>query len=318
MSTASPVPETRGLDGDDARRTLESCGRWKLVRDAFLRMRVADGFSHARSMAWVTAMVLVEAIISAVGLATALGSGYVSNVIVRTMHAVAPGPAGDFLTDAVTQAHRAGATHRYGGLAFGLIAALISGSTWFGQFERGMNRIYGVEQDRPTVRKYGLALLFTVSVGLLVSIAFVALALGQSFGDSLHNDAASTTWAVVRWPLGLLVLTLAITLLLRWSPRPRQPNLSWLTFGATVSVALWTLSTVGLGLFFTLSTSFGRTYGPLAGVIALLLWSLLSSISMLFGGALAAQLEAIRAGASKPQDSSKIEHSEPAFASAAR
>src|SRR5581483_491735 len=97
-----------------------------------------------------------------------------------------------------------------------------------------------------------------------------------------------------------------------------QPNLSWLAFGATVSVFLWTLSTVGLGLFFTLSTSFGRTYGPLAGVIALLLWALLSSISMLFGGAVAAQLEAIRAGASTPQDEEKVEHSEPELARAAR
>jgi YihY family inner membrane protein len=293
---------------------LESCGRWNLVRDAFVRLRVADGFSHARSMAWVTAMVFVEAIISVVGLATALGSGYVTNVIVRTLHAIAPGPAGDFLTDAVSQAHRAGATHRYAGLVFGVIATLISGSTFFGQFERGMNRIYGIEQDRPTLHKYGQALLFTVSVGVLASMAFVALAVGQSLGDALQNDAASTAWAIVRWPLGLAGLTLATTLLLRWSPRRRQPDFTWLAFGATVSVTLWTLSTVGLGLFFSLSTSFGRTYGPLAGVIALLLWAFFSSVSMLFGGAIAAQLEAIRAGAGTPQDPEKLEHSEPALA----
>ncbi len=318
MSTASPVPETVELTGDDAGATLRHCGRWRLVRDAFVRLRVADGFSHARSMAWVTSLLLVEAIISLVGLAVALGSGQVSKVIVRTLHAVTPGPAGDFLTDAVTQANRAGATHRYAGLAFGLVAALVSGSTLFGQCERGFNRIYGIEQDRPTLQKYGRALLITVSVGVLVSAAFVALALGQSLGDSLKNDAASTAWAVVRWPLGLVFLTLGTTLLLRWSPRRRQPELSWLAFGATVSVAMWTLSTVILGLFFTLSSSFGKTYGPLAGVIALMLWAFFSSVSMLSGGAIAAQLEAVRAGASKPQDTAKVEHSEPALTGALR
>ena len=63
-----------------------------------------------------------------------------------------------------------------------------------------------------------------------------------------------------------------------------------------------------------LSKSFGQTYGPLAGMVALLLWALLSAVAVLFGGAVAAQLEAVRAGARKPQDAEKVEHSEPTSA----
>ena len=48
-----------------------------------------------------------------------------------------------------------------------------------------------------------------------------------------------------------------------------QPAWSWLAFGSTVSVVLWSLVTLGLGLFFRVSTSFGETYGPLAGIVAL-------------------------------------------------
>ena len=94
----------------------------------------------------------------------------------------------------------------------------------------------------------------------------------------------------------------AIALLFRWSPRRHQPAWSWLAFGSTVSVLLWSLVTLGLGLFFQSSTTFSRTYGPLAGMIAILLWALLSSIAVLFGAALAAQLEAVRAGVSSPRD----------------
>jgi YihY family inner membrane protein len=311
MSTATPVPETRDLEGDDARRTLHSCGRLQLVRDAFVRLRAADGFSHARSLAFMSALVLVEAIISLVGLATALGSSEVSKVIVRTLKAAAPGPAGQFLTETVTQAHRAGVTHRYAGLVFGLVAALISGSTWFGQVERGFNRLYGVEQDRPTVQKYGLAFLLTLSVGALTSVAFAALAFGRTIGESLHNDALSEAWSILRWPLGLAVLTLAVTLLLRISPRRRQPHLSWLAFGATVTVLLWAVFTIALGAFFSWSSSFGDTYGPLAGLLALLIWALLSAIAILLGGAVAAQLEAIRRGVEEPKDEEKVARSEP-------
>ena len=69
--------------------------------------------------------------------------------------------------------------------------------------------------------------------------------------------------------------------------------------------------TAGLSVLFSLNASFGQVYGPLAGIVALLLWSLLSAVAVLFGGAVAAQLEAIRAGARTPQDTVKVEHSEP-------
>ena len=56
----------------------------------------------------------------------------------------------------------------------------------------------------------------------------------------------------------------------------------------------------GLATYVTLSGSFSSTYGPLAGVFALLLWSLLSSIALFYGTALCAQLEAVRSGHPKP------------------
>ena len=99
----------------------------------------------------------------------------------------------------------------------------------------------------------------------------------------------------------------AIALLFRWSPNRHQPAWSWLAFGSTVSVLLWSLATLGLGLFFQASTTFSTTYGPLAGMIALLMWALLSSIAILFGAAIAVQLEAVRAGAAAPKDERKVE-----------
>ena len=105
MSTATPVPETWGLSGDDARKTLRNTGRLQLARDAFDRLRAADGFSHARSLAYAISLVLVQAIIALVGLAVALGNTEATDLIVRTLKAAAPGPAGDLLTATVAQAH---------------------------------------------------------------------------------------------------------------------------------------------------------------------------------------------------------------------
>ena len=65
------------------------------------RLRVADGFSHARSLAYCVSLVLVQAIIALVGSAAALGKTGTSEMIVRSLHAAVPGPAGELLTSAV-------------------------------------------------------------------------------------------------------------------------------------------------------------------------------------------------------------------------
>jgi YihY family inner membrane protein len=311
VSTATPVPETRDLDGDDAWRTLRSCRKGELFKDAFIRLRVADGFSHARSLAYAAALVFVQAIIAIVGLASASGRGGFSSFVVRTLKAAVPGPGGDLLTQTVVQAHHAGVSHRYAGLAFGLLGTLVTGSTLLGQLERGLNRIYGVEQDRPTVQKYSLALLLTLTSGVLVIVSFALIAFGHTIGDSIHNAAVNHIWGDMRWPGAIVLAAVAMTLLFRWSPRRRQPALSWLAFGSVVATFLWLVVTAGLGVFFSASKSFGQTYGPLAGIVALLLWSLLSAVAVLYGGAVTAQLEAVRAGVREPQDQEKVDHSAP-------
>jgi YihY family inner membrane protein len=306
MSTASRVPETWELDGEDARETLARVGLRGLLRDAFMRLRLADGFSHARSLAFATSLVLVQGLIALVGFATVVSSDGMVRSIVRTIRSAVPGPASRVLTDAVSQAYRNGASSRWLPLVLGTIGALISGATLFGQLERGLNRIYGVEQDRPTLRKYGLALLLTVTAGLCSAAAFVAFAFGPEIG-SLMGRQARTVWDIVRWPLALALIVGAVALLFRWSPRRRQPAWSWLSYGSAIAVLLWSASTLALGIMFRVTSSFGDTYGPLAGIVALQIWTLLSSVSILYGGAFAAQLEAVRAGERSLQEPDKID-----------
>jgi YihY family inner membrane protein len=306
MSTAARVPETFELTGDDARETLAHTGRWRLLRDSFVRLRAADGFSHSRSIAYLGSLVLVECTIALVGLAAAAGQQGVGSVINRTFHGIFPGPAGRVLTTSVHQAEAAGASGQTAGIAFGLIGGLIVATTLFGQMERGLNRLYGVEQDRPSVAKYGLAFLLALSVGALTAGAFVALAVGRPFGNAL-DGTERTLWAALRWPIGIAFVALAMALLFKVCPRRHQPGFSWLAFGAAVSVIGWAAVTAALGAFFSLSSSFGRTYGPLAGIVALLIWSLLSATAILFGGAVAAQLEAVRSSRPGPRDPAKVD-----------
>jgi YihY family inner membrane protein len=298
MSTAAKVPETWELTGDDARETLLEIGRWQLLKDSFVRLRAADGFSHARSLAFVTSLVLVQGLIALVGLAAVLDLR-IGREIIAAIDAAIPGPASQLLTDAVAQAREVGSQGRYLALFLGLVGTLITGTTAMGQIERGFNRIYGIERDRPTVEKYGRAFVLAVCAGTGLACAFLLFAFGRQ--SDATQGFLQATWPYLRWPLGLLVAILALAALLQWSPRRRQPAWSWLMFGAVVCVAGWVLVTLALGAALSLSSSFGDTYGPLAGLVALQLWTLLSAIAIFFGAAVGAQLEAVRAGAPMPR-----------------
>jgi YihY family inner membrane protein len=320
MSTAAKVPETWELTGDQARKTLLDTGRWQLLKDSFVRLRAADGFSHSRSLAFVTSLVLVQGLIALVGFATAFDEVRMSREIVAAIQSAIPKPAGRLLTDAVDQARGVGAEDKFVPLLLGLIGTLVTGATAMGQIERGFNRIYGIERDRPTIEKYGRALVLAVGAGSCLAGAFLVFAFGRQ--SEVTEGFLRATWPYLRWPLALVIATLALTAMLRWSPYRRQPGWSWLGFGAALCVAGWVLVTVLLGAALSLSSSFGDTYGPLAGIVALQFWTLLSAIAIFFGTAVAAQLEAVRAGAPTPRESQAQEPAvrvhEPTFDDPAR
>src|SRR5204863_3737067 len=123
---------------------LTRTGRRRLARDAFRRFRASDGTSHSRSLAFMLALLLVQGVIALVATASTLHQGRLSDLLGDTLRTVAPGPAGKLLTDAVDQAHRAGASPNYTVLLIGLLISLLfTGFSLTGQVERGLNCPYG-------------------------------------------------------------------------------------------------------------------------------------------------------------------------------
>jgi YihY family inner membrane protein len=190
-------------------------------------------------------------------------------------------------------------------LWLGLLTAVVALTTAVGQVERGANRIYGVERDRPGLEKYLRALILTVVAGLPALVSFLLLVAGGAIGASMRrwyhwDPAVLTTWNLLRWPVSLGLTVVTVSLLFRYAPRRRQPGLSWLLVGAGLATALWWLVSLLLAAYAAESREFGATYGPLTGVMALLLWANLTGIALFVGIAFTAQLEARRAGVAGP------------------
>jgi YihY family inner membrane protein len=310
MGTATTVPETRTMSGDelsadDAYASIRRYGGWRLIRDSYVRFCCGDGVSNAKSLAFQICLAIIPGAIALVGLSSVLHQEQFGRVLELTLRRLTPGAGSQVVNEALSRTHRSAGAGEALALCAGLVSALVALTTAMAQFERGANRIYGIERDRPFIKKYGNALLMAVTAGVLLGVGFVVLvggaALAQAAATVYHWSAATTAvWGWLRWPVGLLLAVLSISVLFRSSPRRRQPGRTWLAVGATAAVLLWMLLTWLLALYTASSGTFGRTYGPLTAVVVLLLWSFLSSTALLLGLAFCAQLEACRAGRSEP------------------
>lgn len=310
MSSVRAVPETELMDGellsaDDAWHTARRCGVVNLLRAAFVRFRYGDGFSHARAFAMQLALAVVPFVIAGAGLASALGAESFAEVVARTVVAISPGSSDQLVRDVVDSgATDEGSERAEVVVAVGLATAFLAATSAFAQLERGANRIYGTKRDRPALRKYGRAAMLTATAGTALVAGLLLIVAGEPFGEAVEQvyrwgDAAEGVWDVVRWPLGMAALVVAVTALFRHAPRRRQPGLSWLAVGAALTVLAW-LAVSGLLALYVVFADLGDTYGPLTAVMALLLWANVTGIALLAGIALAAQLEAVRAGRPDP------------------
>lgn len=306
MSTVTRVPQTTEmgedqLTADDAGTTLRRYGRLQLARESFRRFRYGDGFSSSRALGFQLVLGLIPLAIAVVALSMTVEVQSVAKVLNRTLLSLSPGGSGDVVDQVL---RRSASSARHAGtvaLVAGALTALVALTTSMGQIERGANRIYGIQRDRPAARKYTRAFVLALVAGIPSLVGFLLLVAGGAATRAMADvygwsQGVETVLSWLRFPVGALLDLLAITVLFRWAPRRRQPAMSWMAVGAGLSLVLWLLFTGGLALYVSTSASFGQVYGPLTGMMALVIWAGLTAASLFLGLAFAAQLEAVRAG----------------------
>ena len=306
MSSVARVPQTRTMSfadttSDDAHEVLRHYGRVHLVKASFVRFRYGDGFSHSRAVALQLVLALIPLGIAFIGLSNTLHAERPGRVLREVVLRITPGSTSEIVAKTLKQGQEQAGHGGQLALWLGLAVALLALTTSMGQVERGANRIYGIQRDRPARQKYGRAVLMALTAGLLSLAGFLIIIAGGTLGDVLAKaygwqDFGLHVWQALRFPVGVLLAFGSFAIIVERAPRRRQPGWSWVGIGAGVSLVLWIVFTYALSLYVAHSGSFGSTYGPLTGVMALLLWAYLTSIALFLGIAFAAQLEAVRAG----------------------
>ena len=266
-------------------RAVRRRGVGELARSSVKRFWESDGTTHARALAYQSMFVLLAGFIGLVGLASAFDLPRVRGIVEQMADTLSPGPSGQLLREAARQGAEGGTA----AMVLGLLTALLAGTLAMAQVERYANRLAGRPEDRPFRKRYGVAFVLALSAGMLLAAGGLSLVGGRAVSEGLGwEDAALTVWSVARWPLGVAVAAVGIYLLFRTAPRERSGSLAALAAGTVVAVALWFLFSLALALYFSVSSN--AAFGPLLSVVALLVWSALSSLALHLGLAVTVEL----------------------------
>ncbi|GAA3939424.1 hypothetical protein GCM10022629_57220 [Amorphoplanes auranticolor] len=302
MSSSRSVPETsRAATAGSPLSVVRGYGWRAFARDTFARLRYSDGFSHARALALLLCLAVVPLLIALTGLADEAGLAEGGRVIALTTLSLTPGRS-DALVRRLLFDEGSGDTGE-AALVIGLLTAGVAVIVAMAQIERGANRLYGIGRDRPAGHKYGRAAMLAVASGGPAFCGFLMVVGGRGFGTALQQVYGWGTpferiWTVLHVPVALTLTVTAVAALFRWAPRRRQPSWRWLLPGVLLSTSLWILVTALLAGYVSSGLSFSQVYGPLTGVVALLLWANAGGVALFAGLACCAQLEACRAGSS--------------------
>jgi membrane protein len=181
-------------------------------------------------------------------------------------------------------------------LVFGLAVALWSASGYVGAFIRASNIVYETPEGRPFWKLRPLQLLVTLIMVVTLALLALGLVLTGPVVDAIAGpiglgDTAVVVWNVAKWPAMAAIFILMIDLLYYASPNVKLRGFRWVTPGAIVALVVWAIASAAFAFYVADFGSYGKTYGTLGGLVALLVWFWISNLAILFGHQLNAERE---------------------------
>ena len=195
----------------------------------------------------------------------------------------------------VTEQMRAVASADDTGLGFGLILAVLlalwSASSGTKGLMNGINVAYDEQETRKFIPLRATALFLTLLAIVGVTVAVTLVAVVPAVLDSVGLGALEPVIQILRWPLLALGLMAFLALIYRLAPDRDNPKLKWTSPGAIAATVLWLLGSALFSFYVSTFGSYDKTYGTIAGVVVTILWLLLTTMCVLIGAMINAELE---------------------------
>ena len=209
-----------------------------------------------------------------------------------SLSSILPGGAADIIGEQVKRIASKGGGSLSFGFVFGLAVALWSANAGMKAMFDALNVVYDEEEKRGFVRLNAASLVFTLGaiVVLILAVAsFVVLPVVLnlvSFGPLIEKGLA-----LARWPVLLVLVIAGFAVLYRFGPSRDGARWRWITPGSAFAAVAWLAGSALFSWYVSSFGSYNATYGSLGAVIGFMTWIWISTIIVLIGGELNAEME---------------------------
>jgi membrane protein len=179
-----------------------------------------------------------------------------------------------------------------GTFLFGLALALWSANAGVKAIIDALNVVYEVRETRSFLKLNLLSLAFTAGgIAALLLMVGAVVAFPLLFDHLALPPGIGFILGLARWPLLLVVLLVALSLLYRFGPSRRTARWEWLGAGTLAAALLWIAGSAALSWYLSNFGNYSATYGSLGAAIGLMMWMWVSTTIVLFGAALNSEVE---------------------------
>jgi membrane protein len=251
-----------------------------------------DVLGLAAQLSYYFFLALFPAILFLLALASFFPLSNLTDDLGRTLGPVVSGPVLQLIQD---QMQRIAESESGGLLTFGVLGALWSSSAALVSIVGALNAAYDIKEARPWWKVRLLAMGLTIGVAVFVLLALSLVLIGPTVAEWLGRTtglgpAFTWTWLILQWPLVFVLVSTAIGLVYYFAPDAEQ-DWVWITPGAVIATVLWLVVSLGFKFYIANFTDYNAAYGTVGGVIVLLLWFYVSSLAILMGAEINAEIE---------------------------
>ncbi|MHC8345609.1 YihY/virulence factor BrkB family protein [Pseudomonas sp. RT6P73] len=180
-------------------------------------------------------------------------------------------------------------------LSIGIVIALWTASAGVRLMMSAMNAAYDVVEGRPAWKRFPLSIIYTVGIAGMLLIAAALMVLGPQLMGWIAaqvgmEDFIVTLWTIVRWPVVVILLMVAVALIYYVMPDVKQ-EFRFITPGSVLAVVVWILASLGFGLYVKEFANYNAMYGSIGAIIVLLLYFYISAAVLLLGAEMNAVIE---------------------------
>jgi membrane protein len=178
------------------------------------------------------------------------------------------------------------------GIVVGILVSVWSAMSGVKAMIDAHNVIYDQNEGRSFIKLNLVALAFTLFgfATLLLALAAV-IVLPLILSPLGLGGAAETLTRIGRWPALFLVLLIGLSVLYRYGPYRRPARWQWVSVGSVLAAATWMIASFLFSWYLSSFANYNATYGSLGAVIGLMMWLWISTIVVLLGAELNAEIE---------------------------